>query len=447
MSVKFETSDKENSQVGLKITVPKSTVKEQYEKIIKKAQKEVQIKGFRKGKVPLSVLEMKHKDVFLSETANTVIDEAFKEIYEKLEKKPLGFSTPQLAEFSLPELEVDYSFELVYDVYPEITYSDYKSVEVEKDDVTIEKDDIEAEIETLTREFATIEQKASGKVADGNIVYIDYTVSCDGEDVFEKEGEYIHVGKDFDRYKIGSELIGLKKDEESTFEKSFGDDEPDKELAGKSFSFKVKVNDVKEEKVPELTDDLAQEVDDECKTVDDLKKSLKKKLTENADMTLKQKLTGSILDTLIESFEGVIPDSMIKTQLEQSYQNVIQRFGGKEEIALGYLKQSDGINSKEEFLDNIREDAIKTIKRALILHDIVKKEEIKVSDEDLEKFAEPIAKANNKKPEELINFYKQTGYIREIENELENQKAVDFLVDAVKVKKGKKIKYKELVKQ
>jgi trigger factor len=186
MSVKFETSDKENSQVGLKITVPKSTVKEQYEKIIKKAQKEVQIKGFRKGKVPLSVLEMKHKDVFLSETANTVIDEAFKEIYEKLEKKPLGFSTPQLAEFSLPELEVDYSFELVYDVYPEITYSDYKSVEVEKDDVTIEKDDIEAEIETLTREFATIEQKASGKVADGNIVYIDYTVSCDGEDVFEK---------------------------------------------------------------------------------------------------------------------------------------------------------------------------------------------------------------------------------------------------------------------
>jgi trigger factor len=111
----------------------------------------------------------------------------------------------------------------------------------------------------------------------------------------------------------------------------------------------VKVNDVKEEKVPELTDDLAQEVDDECKTVDDLKKSLKKKLTENADMTLKQKLTGSILDTLIESFEGVIPDSMIKTQLEQSYQNVIQRFGGKEEIALGYLKQSDGINSKEEF--------------------------------------------------------------------------------------------------
>ena len=163
MDLTFETIDKENSQVLLKIKVNKNEIKKEYDILIKDIQKKAEVKGFRKGMVPISVLETKYKQGFLAETANKIIDNALSEVLEKTDKKPIAYSMPKLENFNLPELNKDYSFEITYDVFPTYTISDYKTIEIEKDEVKITDNDIEKELDRLTKEFTTIEPK-EGKI-------------------------------------------------------------------------------------------------------------------------------------------------------------------------------------------------------------------------------------------------------------------------------------------
>ena len=149
----YETIDKEKSQVLLKITVTPEYIKEEYDKLMKNTQKTAQIQGFRKGKVPISILETKYKKGFLAEAASNIIDQAYKEIIDKVDKKPISYATPKLEELILPELGKDYTFELSYDVFPEFKICNYKSIEIVKDEIKITNEDINQELDKYINDF------------------------------------------------------------------------------------------------------------------------------------------------------------------------------------------------------------------------------------------------------------------------------------------------------
>ncbi|OHD14505.1 MAG: trigger factor [Spirochaetes bacterium GWC1_27_15] len=442
MQFNFQTEEKDNSQVCLKITVDKEEVKKHYNELLLDAQKNITINGFRKGKVPFSILEMRFKEAILSETSNKLIDDSYKEVYEKLEKKPLNFATPKLENFKLAELDKDFDFELIYDVFPNFKMGEYKGLEIEKDEVSVTDKDVTAELEKMVKEFATIETK-EGKIEDGDIVSVDYTVLENGNEVFKKDGEYIHIGKDYDFYKIGKDLIGAKKDDEKEFKKKYGKKEIES-LADKTFNFKVKIKDVKREVLPVLTDELAKQIDESCNTVTELKDKLKKNLEDYSTNFVKQKGLGKILKELTATFEGYIPESMINQQLEAFYNELLQRFYNDEKRALAMLKK-EGL-TKETYLEKMKDQAVEEIKKGLILNEIVKKEEIKVSEDDIKTHIESFAKHYKMKVEDLFEYSKKSGSLKVFENEVESKKALDFLYDNAKVKKGKKLTFEEMTK-
>ena len=442
MQFNFQTEEKDNSQVCLKITVDKEEVKKHYNELLLDAQKNITINGFRKGKVPFSILEMRFKEAILSETSNKLIDDSYKEVYEKLEKKPLNFATPKLENFKLAELDKDFDFELIYDVFPNFKMGEYKGLEIEKDEVSVTDKDVTAELEKMVKEFATIETK-EGKIEDGDIVSVDYTVLENGNEVFKKDGEYIHIGKDYDFYKIGKDLIGAKKDDEKEFKKKYGKKEIES-LADKTFNFKVKIKDVKREVLPVLTDELAKQIDESCNTVTELKDKLKKNLEDYSTNFVKQKGLGKILKELTATFEGYIPESMINQQLEAFYNELLQRFYNDEKRALAMLKK-EGL-TKETYLEKMKDQAVEEIKKGLILNEIVKKEEIKVSEDDIKTHIESFAKHYKMKVEDLFEYSKKAGTLKVFENEVESKKALDFLYDNAKVKKGKKLTFEEMTK-
>ena len=202
MNLTYETVDKEKSQILLKIKVDKEEVKKEYQKILTDVQKNAHIQGFRKGKVPTQVLEVKYKEGILADAANQVIENAYKEVIEKIEKKPIVYATPKLENFKLPELDKDFTIELLYDIYPTFTIkADFKEIEVEKDEVKISDEDINEELDRHLKRFATIEPK-EGKIKDNDIVLTDYTVNLDGNEFYKKENEQINIGKDYDLFKL-----------------------------------------------------------------------------------------------------------------------------------------------------------------------------------------------------------------------------------------------------
>ncbi len=441
MNLNYEITDKEKSQVLLKITINGEDVRNEYKKILNEAKENAQIPGFRKGRVPESILETKYKEGFLAETANIIMENAFKEIIEKVEKKPIGYSIPKIENFKLPELGSDFTFELIYDVFPSFKIDDYKNIEVEKDEAKISDDDINSETEKLVKDFSTIEPK-DGKITDNDIVSLDYTVYHNDNEFYKRDNENIYIGKDYDMFKLGSDIIGMKKEEEKEFEKSFKEDEIEK-IAGKTFRIKLKIKEVKLEKKPKLDDELAKQIDEECKTVSELKNKIKDNLQKYADMTIKQRATNEALKKIVDTYNGDIPESMITQQSEYYYQDIINRVGGNEKKAESILKM-DNLN-KEAYLEKMRENALFDIKKGLILQDIVKKENIVVNDDDIKNYIDPIAKQYKMEPEKFLKMATDTGKLEVIKNEIETKKAFDLIYDNIKFKKGKKLKFEDLI--
>ena len=440
MDLTFETQDKENSKVLLKIIVKKDEIKKEYDEKLLDAQKNAQIAGFRKGKVPVSVLETKYKEGFLADTANSIIEKAYKEILEKVEKKPIAYSTPTLENFNLPELDKDYSFELIYDVFPEYSFDEYKNIEVEKIEVKVTDDDINKDLDRSMREFVTIEPK-EGNINKDDIVTIDYMVFHEDKEQVKKENEYIYVGKDYDQYKLGNDLIGMKKGDEKEFEKTYPDTEIEK-LTGKTFKIKIKINEVKQEKKPELNDELAKQINEECDTVKDLKNKIKSDLEKFSETTIKQIAINKAITKLSATFKGDIPESMIEQQQNIFYNDFVGRFGGDEKKALSILKMEN--LTKDSYFEKIKEDAVNEIKRGLILQKIVKDENIKANDDDISKYIEPIAARYKMSNEDFLKMYKDAGRLGMIENEIEATKALDLIYDNIKFKKSKKVTLEEL---
>jgi len=443
MDLNFETKDIEKSQVILKITVNKKEIKKEYDSLMAEVQKNANIPGFRKGKVPFSVIESKFKEGILAETANKIIDTAFKETIEKVDKKPIVYSQPKLENFELPNLENDYIFELTYDVYPSFTVDNYKTIEVEKNEVKITNEDIEDELQKYLKEFSTIEPK-EGKIEDNDIALIDIKVYEEGKEIYSKENDHIYLGKDYDLYKLSKDIMGMEKGDKKEFEKTFGEKE-DEKIKNKTFKLELTIKEVKQEKKPVLNDELAKEIMEDCNTVNELKNKIKENLKQYADSALKQKVLNNTIEKLSNTFKGDIPESMINQQTDMYYNEIIYRVGGDEKRALNLLKMDN--LTKESYKEKVKDDAIFDIKKSLILQDIVKKENITVDDNEIEEYADTIAKQYKMEKDKFIKMTKETGKYDILKNELEIQKAYDFLYNNVKIKKGKKINFKDLFQQ
>lgn len=443
MKLNYETTDKEKSQVSLKITVDKEEIKNEYEKLISDVQEKAEIKGFRKGKVPRSVLESKFKEGFLADVASKIIDDAFKEAIEKVDKKPIAYSMPRLENFQVPVLENDYTFELIYDVFPKIKISDFKKIEAETNEIKISEDDVKAEIEKYQKEFSTIKPK-EGSIGDTDIVNIEYTVNFDGKEFYKNENEYIYMDKSYDMFKLGEDIKGLKKGDEKNFSKTFPKDEIEK-LADKTFDIKLKIKEVKEEVKPELNDDFAKQVNEKFDTLEKLKQNIMEELEKYAENLAKQKVIDTIFDKLCDTFEGDIPQSMIDEQKELFYRNIVNNFGGNEKKVEQYLKMQN--QTKESYKNQMEEPATKEIKRGLIIQDIIRNENINISDDDVKEYIKPFITDNSKNIDEIIDNYKKNRQYEMIKEEIEIKKAIDHIYNNAKIKKGKKLTLEEFNKQ
>ncbi len=440
MELKFESTKKEKSKVLLTITVDKSEIQNEYKKGLDETKKNMTMPGFRKGMVPQSIIEMKFKTALVAEAGHKLMDKAYQEVMPKLEAKPLAYGTPELTDVKEIDLDKDLVFQIEYETYPEITIGEYKNVEIEKDEVAVEDSDIEEELKRYMSEFSSIEVK-EGKIGNDDIVLVEYKVYETDKEIDNMTNEYIHIGKDYDKYKIGSEIKGLSKDESKTFTKKF-DDKNIETIANKELKFELKVKEIKHEKFPEMNDELAKKIDNTVNTIDELKTKIKSNLSEYAENITKQKGVDKILDVLIKTFKGDIPEVMINSQIDSFYNDLLRRSGNDEKRTAQMLKL-EGL-TKESYREKMKDKAEETVKKSLILNEITKKENFKVEEDEIKAHIGKFSKYYNINPDELFETYKKNGNLAMFENEILIEKAMDFIFKNAKSKKVNKLKIKDL---
>lgn len=453
MKVTKEISKLENSAVKLTATIAKEDVVSGYNKNISKYAKNVQLPGFRKGHVPVKVLEQKYGDSLKQEVLADLIDESLNQIFAEEESKdirPLPYTQPRLDGDKLPEFSTDkdLTFSVVYDVFPSVEVKDFSKIEVKEPQVEIGEKELNEELKAIQERNAVVIDKKEGEpVEKDNIVTIDYKELDDSGTVIpgsEREGFVFTVGTGENIYKIDDEIVGMKKDETKEISKTYDVKEENKDLAGKTKKISVTVKDIKLRNLPALDDELAQDVSEKYKTLDDLKKDISKGLESAKNRKIAELKSQSLLEQLVEKNPIVLPKSMIQAEMESRWRMMAQQFQTTPEQLEKMISASG--QSKENMLTQWTGDAEKMLKSRLIVDALIREKNIAVTPEEVEAEFAKIADESGSTIEEVKEHYEDARAKEYIIDEIKENKLYDELYKQVKVSKGDKVKFADLFK-
>lgn len=453
MKVTKEISKLENSAVKLTATIAKEDVVSGYNKNISKYAKNVQLPGFRKGHVPVKVLEQKYGDSLKQEVLADLIDESLNQIFAEEESKdirPLPYTQPRLDGDKLPEFSTDkdLTFSVVYDVFPSVEVKDFSKIEVKEPQVEIGEKELNEELKAIQERNAVVIDKKEGEpVEKDNIVTIDYKELDDSGTVIpgsEREGFVFTVGTGENIYKIDDEIVGMKKDETKEISKTYDVKEENKDLAGKTKKISVTVKAIKLRNLPALDDELAQDVSEKYKTLDDLKKDISKGLESAKNRKIAELKSQSLLEQLVEKNPIVLPKSMIQAEMESRWRMMAQQFQTTPEQLEKMISASG--QSKENMLTQWTGDAEKMLKSRLIVDALIREKNIAVTPEEVEAEFAKIADESGSTIEEVKEHYEDARAKEYIIDEIKENKLYDELYKQVKVSKGDKVKFADLFK-
>ncbi|WP_159315548.1 trigger factor [Mammaliicoccus sciuri] len=413
---------KEGNQGLLTVTVPKEEVDKGLDKAFKKVVKQINVPGFRKGKMPRPLFEQRFGVESLYQDAlDFILPEAYGNAVEEAEINPVD--RPEI-DVTQMEKGKELIFEATVTVEPEVELGDYKGLSIEKQDREVTDEEFNQAIEDAVSRQAELTVKED-EIAEGDVVNINFDGYVDGE-AFEggqAEGYDLEIGSGSFIPGFEEQLIGLKANDSKDVVVTFPEEYHAEELAGKEATFKCEVNEVKSKEIPELDDELAQELDESVSTVDEYKEKLRKDLEEakvnQAEATEKEEAITKATDNA----KVDIPEAMINTELDRMMQEFEQRIS-QQGLNLELYYQFSG-QSEEELKAQMKEDAEKRVKTNLTLRAIADAENIEVSDADVE--AE-FAKMSEQFGLSVEDIKATLGNNDILVNDLKIQKVIDLLV-------------------
>ena len=392
------------------------------DKAFEKANKKVKIDGFRQGKAPKEVFIKKYgEESLFMDAADLVLQPAYQKMLD--ENKDVEIvAQPEVALKSISKDGVEFVFTIT--TKPEVKLGKYKKLGVKKEKVEVTKEEIESALnETLNRYAENVVKE--GKVENGDIAIIDFEGFKDGAAFEGGKGENYSLTIGSNTFIPGFEdqIIGMSKDEEKDINVTFPEDYHSEDLKGQKVVFKVKVNEIKTTKIPELDKDFFEDLAMEGI---DSKESLEKQLEENIKAHKEQHAEDHYIDELlkkgIENMEVDIPEAMINEELDRmirQYEENLKMQG----LTLQQFYQFT--NSDETALkDQMKEEAEKRVASRLLLEAIKVEEKIEIADDEAKKEAEELAKKYNMEKDEFLKLF---GGIEMVKYDMEMRRAIEIL--------------------
>lgn len=424
--MKHELKKLKNSAAEISMTFTAEEVKPKKEEIIAKIAKDAEVPGFRKGHVPAKTIEAQYSEAIAHELAEALINENYETVVREENVRPVSYIT---------DLHTDdkdgFTVTFKTDIYPEVKLGDYKGIEVEKETFEMTPEKLDNELKLMLNTKVRLEDTADDHKAEmGDTLDLAFEGFVDGV-AFEggkADSHMLELGTHTFIDNFEDQLVGYTKGQEGEVKVNFPAEYGVAELAGKPAVFKVKVNAIKKSVTPELNDELAKEFDAE--NVEDLKEKTTKRIVEREEAKIKNDYIAKLLEKLAETTEVEIPVSMITNEVENRIAQMEQQFASQG-IKLDMYLQMTG-TKLEDLKVQIAPMAAAQVKSNLMLAEIVKKEGLKVTEEELNEKIEEVAKMYGMDmaalKEQLDKMGNYDAFVASVEEETLMQKAIDLLI-------------------
>jgi trigger factor len=421
MQVSIETTS--GLERRMTVGIPAEQVETEVQKRLQQAAKTVRMNGFRKGKVPLKVVKQQYGAGVRQEVLGEVMSRSFYEAVQKEDVKPAG--QPAIEPKEMGEGK-DIEFTATFEVYPEVTLGEFSGFEITKLNAEVTDADVVTMIDTLQKQQATYEE-VDAAAADANQVNIDYAGTKDGE-AFEggtAEGQNLVLGSNSMIPGFEDGVVGMKAGEEKVLALSFPEDYHAEELKGAAVEFKVKVNTVSEQKLPELNDEFFAKFGVEEGGEDKFREDVKNNMERELKNAAKTKLKNQVMDALIGAHELELPKALVAGEVEALRGQMMQQFGGQ---------MPEGMDMTSLLPDEMfTEQAERRVSLGLIVGEVVKASDLKVDADRVRGMVEEMA-STYQDPEEVVNYYyNNREMLASVESVVLEDQVVDHILDTAKL--------------
>jgi trigger factor len=424
-----ETTSTEQSnpcQRELTIEIPADVVKAETDSIVNKYQKLAQVPGFRKGKVPASMVRQRFAEDIKSEIVDTLVPRYFREETQKQNLAPV--SQPRVTDLHIHEGE-PLKFKASFEILPEFKVAPYDDIRVTTLDTNVTDQDVETALNNLREQQATYNAVEEDRpLADGDFAVAGFkgTPKEAEQDADSKPVEVdeimVEIGGQNTIPEFSENLRGAKPGEQRTFDVKYADDFADKRLAGKSMTYEVNVKGIKTRSVPELNDGFAKELSTDFNTLDELRNRLRENMKAEKEHEAEHQGKDKLVEELVKRNDFPVPEAMLNDQIDLRLER------GLRALAAQGMKTED---MKRMDLPRLRagqrEAALREVKASLILEKIADEEKIEVSDEQLEQEMEGLAAQSKQTLEQVRARLTQDGGLDRIRHRIRNEKALDSL--------------------
>lgn len=428
--MKYSIDKKDNNTAVVTIEVDTDSFDEGLQAAYKKIKNRINVPGFRKGKAGKKMIEKLYGvEIFFEDAVNYCIPKAYDKFID--EEKELDI-------VSRPEIELDdvtkegFSFKATVATKPPVTLGEYKGVTIELKETEVTEEEIEQRIKTDIDKSARIIPLEEGEEAKtGDICVIDYEGFVDDVAFEGGKGEAhpLELGSNSFIPGFEEQLVGAKIGEDRDINVTFPEKYHSKDLAGKAAVFKCHVHEIKRKEVPQLDDELVQDIS-EFDTVDEYKADILKKLKEQKEIEFNKQKENLVMEKVAENATVDLPELMVSTQtdnlLDEHFRN-ISRYG----LDPQKYMELTGM-TMDQMRVTMKEEAQKRSKLRLVLEEICKTENIQASDEEVEEQLKKMADSYKMDLDKLKEMMKEDSF-ESIKEEIKIEKTVDMLRDAAKV--------------
>ncbi|WP_077621328.1 trigger factor [Sediminibacillus massiliensis] len=428
MSAKWEKQ--EGNQGLLTVEVDAEKFDQALDQAFKKVVKQVQVPGFRKGKMPRGLFEQRFGvESLYQDAVDIILPEAYTNAVEEAGIEPVDQPEVDITQI---EKGKNLIFTAQVTVKPEVKLGEYKGLEVEEQDTEVTDEDVDQEIDQMRERQAELVVKEEGTVENGDTVVMDFEGFVDGE-AFEggqAENHQLEIGSGSFIPGFEDQLIGKETGADTEVEVTFPEEYHAEELAGKEAVFKVKIHEIKAKELPELDDEFAKDVDEEVESLEELKTKTKERLKEQKETDADTQKRESLVQQASDNAEVDVPEAMVTTELDRMVKEFEQRLQ-MQGMTMDMYYQFSGTD-ENALKEQMKEDAEKRVKTNLTLEAIAVQEELEVTDEDVDKELESMASMYQTDVDQLRQML--GGNTDALKEDLKFKKAIDFLAENSKTK-------------
>jgi trigger factor len=415
----------------IQVEIPVADVNRQTDALIQKYQKVARIPGFRRGHVPASIIRQRFSEEIKTDMVEALIPRFFRQEAERLSLHPV--SQPRVTDLHLHDGE-PLRFKAAFEVLPEIKLEGYKELRAEKPEIAVSEADVEQALGDVRERHATFNPIEGRTLADGDFAQVSLdghpktgSESKSGESKSD-EGQPVHMDEVLVEIagqntmpEFTENLRGTSAGEERTFDVNYPQDTEDKRLAGKTFTYVVKVQAIKQKSLPEINDEFAKTLG-EFQTIDDVRKTIREQMEAERKHQAEHDAKEKLVRELIQRNDFEVPDSLIDQQIDIRLERGLRALAAQG-LTAEQMKKMD----MNRLRGGQREQAIHDVKAALLLERVADEENVQVSDDELNQELEALAKQSKQTSEAVRARLTRDGALDRIRTRIRNEKTLDFL--------------------